>query len=284
VLVVEPLKGAGRPTVIAPRVIAAEVSSDGTAIMVRRGPDRVVYVTGADSSKIDLSKTTVPVDPRAERCQMYHEAFRMMRDYFYDPGHHGVNMDSLEAHYAAYLPQLVRRRDLNDLLTLAFGEVSISHLGVGGGDVRSNALPSERTGLLGADYTVDHGRYRIARIMRNGPYQSQNSLTRAPLDQPGVNVNEGDYLLAVDSVNVTADKPVDFYFVGKAVKVTTIRVGPSPDGVGARDVMVVPTPGENGLRRANWAEANRREVERRTNGKIAYIYIDGWDPGGLSEI
>jgi tricorn protease len=111
-----------------------------------------------------------------------------------------------------------------------------------------------------------------------------NTLTRAPLDQPGVNVKEGEYLLAVDSINVTADRPVDFFFVGKAGRATTIRVGPSADGAGARDVMVVPTAGENGLRRANWAESNRREVERRSGGQLAYVFIDGWNPAGLSEL
>lgn len=207
-----------------------------------------------------------------------------MRDYFYDPGHHGVDMSALERHYAAYLPQITRRSDLNDLLYYAFGEVSISHLAIGGGDNPSGSTPPERTGVLGADYVVENSRYRFARIMRSGPYQLLNTLTRAPLDQPGVDVREGDYLLAVDGVEVTVERPVDFFFVGKAGRATTIRVSQSADGANVREAVVVPTIGENGLRRTNWAEANRREVERRSNGRIAYVYIDGWDRGGVSEL
>ena len=282
VLLADPSTGQ-RPTVIAANVSAAELSSDGSTLIVRRGGDWSMHVIGGDSAKVDLSNAEVRIEPRAEWRQLYREAFRMMRDYFYDAGHHGANVAALEQHYAAYLPQVTRRSELNDLLTYAFGEISISHLGVGGGDLRSGSTPPERIGVLGADFTIDSGRYRIARIMRNGPYQLLNSLTRAPLDQPGVRVSEGDYLIAVDSINVTADRPVEFYLVGKANRPTTIRVAARADGSNARDIVVVPTVGENGLRRANWAESNRREVERRTNGRLAYVHIDGWSQAGLSE-
>jgi tricorn protease len=282
VLLVDPHSGK-RPTVIADDVRSAEVSSDGSTLVIGRGSDWTLIRPGADSVKVDLSKATIQVEPRAEWRQLYHEAFRMMRDYFYDPAHHGVNMEALERHYADYVPHLVRRADLTDLLYYAFGEVSISHLGIGGGDTRNTSAPSDRVGVLGADYTIDRGRFRFARIMRNGPYQAMSSLARAPLDQPGAEVKEGEYLLAVDSVNVTADRPVDFFFVGKANRPTLIRVGPSADGRGAREIVVVPTVGENTLRRANWAEANRREVERRSGGQLAYVHIPSWSPAGLSE-
>lgn len=282
VLLVDPHSGQ-RPTVIAPNVRSAEVSSDGSTLVIGRGADWMLIQPAGDSLKVDLSKATVQAEPRVEWRQLYHEAFRMMRDYFYDPAHHGVNMAALERHYAGYLPHLTRRADLNDLLYYAFGEVSISHLGIGGGDTRSAPSSPDRVGVLGADYTIEQGRFRFARIMRNGPYQQMSSLARAPLDQPGALVKEGEYLLAVDSVNVTADRPVDFFFVGKANRPTVIRVGPTPDGRGAREIIVVPTAGENTLRRANWAEANRREVERRSGGKLAYVHIAGWSPSGLSE-
>ncbi len=282
VLLVDP-RTQQSPTVVAPNVRGAEVSSDGSTLVIMRGNQWTALVVGGDSIKIDLSQATVPVEPRAEWAQIYREAFRMMRDYFYDPAHHGADMTALERHYAAYLPGLTRRSDLNDLLYYAFGEVSISHLLVAGGDMPNASPPQERIGVLGADLTIANGMYRVDRIMRNGPYQLLNPLTRAPLDQPGVDVQEGDYLLAVDSVTVTADRPADFFFVGKAGRPTTLRVGPSPNGTGARDVMVVPSPGENGLRRANWAEANRREVERRSGGQVAYVHIDGWSQAGISE-
>ena len=283
VLLFNPLTGE-RPKVIAPTVRSAEVSSDATTLVLGRGNEWSTLVVGGDSAKLDLSAVTVPVEPRTEWAQIYREAFRMMRDYFYDPAHHGVDLAALERHYAAYLPQLTRRSELNDLLYLAFGEISISHLAIGGGDIASVSAPQERIGVLGADFTVENGRYRFARIMRSGPYQLFNNLTRAPLDQPGVDVKEGEYLLAVDTVSVTVDRPVDFFFVGKAGRTATIRVGPSADGRNARDVVVVPTVGENALRRSHWAESNRREVERRSGGRLAYVFIDGWNPSGLSEL
>ena len=283
VLLVDP-RSNDRPAVIAPDVRSAEVSSDGSTLAIRRGNEWILHVIGGDSTKLDLSKATVAVEPHGEWRQIYREAFRMMRDYFYDPAHHGVDMTALEQHYAAYLPGLTRRADLNDLLYYAFGEISVSHLGIGGGDVRNTSGPSERVGVLGADYTINSGRYRFSRIMRNGPYQSMNTLARAPLDQPGVDVRAGDYLIAVDSVPVMADRPVDFYFTGKANRPTRIRVSATPEGAAAREVLVVPTTGENALRRANWAEANRRAVERRSNGRLAYVHVDGWNPGGVSEL
>jgi tricorn protease len=265
-----------------------QVSSDGSAaLLIKRDGWALLPATGAaaDAKAVDLSRATVRVEPRAEWRQIYAEAMRMMRDYFYDPAHHGVDMVTLERHFRNYLPNVKRRMELTDLLYYAFGEISVSHLGIGGGDMpRPNLPPPERIGVLGADIAIENGRYRLTRVLRNGEYQSENALTRAPLDQPGAVVRDGEYVFAIDSVPVTTDRPLETFLVGKAGRATVLRVGPTADGNGARDMTIVPAAGDNSLRRANWAAANRREVERRSNDRLAYVWIDGWSQDGVATL
>ena len=138
------------------------------------------------------------VDPRAEWSQMYHEVWRIERDFLYDPNHHGLNIPATEKKYSAYLAGVGGRGDLNYLFVEMLGEVTIGHMFVGGGDVPKPL--QVRGGLLGADYKVENGRYRFARIY-NG--ENWNPDLRAPLTQPGVDVKVGDYLLEVNGRDVT---------------------------------------------------------------------------------
>ncbi len=259
-------------------------SQDGSRLLYRKGGSW--FLVSADAppkdgeGRVDL-KLEVSVDPRAEWRQMYREAWRMMRDYFYDPNYHGQNLAELEKHYGEYLPNITRREDLNTLMMLALGYVSVSHFFAGGGDTPPSAGGQGRVGLLGADFQIDQGRYKIARVLRSGHYASPNSLLRAPLDQPGMNVKEGEYLLAVDGQQITANKNILSYFEGK----TTVKllIGPKPDGEGARTITAVTIPGEQGLRRTNWAERNRRQVEERSGGKLGYIYVQDFGQSGIED-
>ncbi|MCA0374636.1 MAG: PDZ domain-containing protein [Gemmatimonadetes bacterium] len=278
------LAAAQRPVSLATGVDGAELSVDGSvAVVTRNGATTLVTVATGASTPLDLTTARVDVDPRAEWRQMYDEAFRMMRDYFYDPGHHGANITQLREHYRAYLPSLTRRAQLNDLLLYAFGEVSVSHLSVSRGDDRTPAAPAERIGVLGADVAVAGNRFRLTRILRNGPYFASNALVRAPLDV-GDAVREGDIILAIDSTEVLADRPLEAYLVGKAGRPTALRVARSADGADARTVTIVPSPGENALRRANWARTNAQRVAERTRGAVAYVYVDQWSPAGMAEL
>ena len=200
------------------------------------------------------------------------------RVYFYDPGHHGQDIHQLEGHYGTYLPSVTRREDLNNLLRLALGHVSVSNLVVSGGDTPAAGSP-QRVGLLGADYEISEGRYRITRIYRSGHYNSPNRLLRAPLDQPGVDVQEGDYLLAVDGVDVVATRNIYSYFEGKAFKPVEITVGLEPARRGTRTYTIIPISSENALRRANWALANQRLVDEMTQGQIRYMYVPNYTDG-----
>lgn len=219
----------------------------------------------------------VRINPREEWAQIYRDAWRIQREMFYDPGLHGVNIADFQAKYRKYLSNISSRRELNYLMQDMMGEISVGHLNVVGGD--NPELKTVQTGLLGADYEIANNRYRFARIF-NG--ENWNPGLVAPLTQPGVNVNVGDYLLAVDGRDVNANESVYKFFEAKAGKQVRLRVGPNADGSGSREVSVQPVASEAGLRNLAWIEDNRRKVEKASNGRIAYIYMPDTAFGGLT--
>ncbi len=219
----------------------------------------------------------VYVDPRAEWDQMYRETWRIERDFFYAPNFHGLDLQATAKKYEPYLASLAHRADLNYLFQEMLGELSVGHLYVQGGDTPNpNRVPG---GLLGADYKIENGRYRFARVF-NG--ENWNPQLRAPLTQPGVNVVAGEYLLEVKGRNLTANDNIYSFFESTANKQVVIKVGPNPDGSGSREVTVVPIQNEQGLRNLAWIEENRRKVDKMSEGKLAYIYLPDTAGGGYT--
>ncbi len=215
-----------------------------------------------------LETMEVRVDPPAEWRQMYHEAFRLERDFFYDPGFHGYDLKAAEKRYEPYLDGLASRVDLNYLFEEALGGLTVGHLRVNGGDFADvHRVP---VGLLGADYEIANGRYRFAHVYDG---ENWNPQLRAPLTQPGVNVSAGEYLLSVNGREVRADADVYSFFEETANKSVRMRVGPDPSGAGAREVTVTPVANETALRNLAWVEENRRMVDRLSKGRLAYIYL-----------
>lgn len=210
----------------------------------------------------------VATDPRAEWKEMYHEAFRLQRAFFYDPSYHGLDLAATEKSYARYVDGLGSRADLDYLFQEVFGNLTVGHLFVGSPPGVPNGTP--RNGLLGADYVVDNGRWKFARVYAG---ESWNPQFRAPLTQPGVNVKEGEYLLAVNGQELTKSESVDEALQGTAGKSVLLRVGPNANGAGARDVTVVPLASETILRHLAWIDHNRRTVDKLSGGKLAYLYI-----------
>ena len=256
------------------------VTSDGTRLALRRqGVWSIVSTEAppkAEEGKFKLNPIELTIDPRAEWRQMYGEAWRRMREYFYDPNLHGQNFAELQAHYAAYLPNLSTREDLNLLLKEMFGHLSSSHMAVSGGDSPSLDGTKETVGLLGADFEIDGDRYRIKRVLLGDNTRGITS----PLSQPGVNVKAGEYLLTVDGEEIKSQDNMYRYFVNKALKRVPIRVGPNADGKGSRVVNVVPITSESQLRYYDWAENNRLRVESASGGKLGYIHLpDTGDAG-----
>jgi tricorn protease len=208
---------------------------------------------------------------------MYHEVWRIERDFLYDPHYHGYDLKAAEKAFLPYLDGIASRRDLNYLFMQMLSELSLGHVYIRGGDIAEVKGP--KGGLLGADYVIENGRYRFARVYDG---ENWNPGLRAPLTQPGVNVKAGEYLLAVNGQDVPAADDLYRYFEGTGGKAVVIRVGPNADGTGARDVTVVPVESEQALRNRAWVEANRRKVYEMTKGRVAYVYLPDTAVGGYT--
>lgn len=231
----------------------------------------------SNAKTLILSSMEVRVEPVMEWKEMYHEAFRFERDFFYDPGFHGLDLAATEKKYAAYLPGVASRSDLNYIFQEAMGELTVGHLFVSGGDgPEVKRIP---VGLLGADYKIENGRYRFSRIYDG---ENWNPQLHAPLTQPGVNVTQGEYLLAVNGRELRSTDEVYSFFEATAGKSVILRVGANPDGTGSREVTVVPVENEGGLRQLAWVEDNRRKVEQLSAGKLAYVYLPDTASGGYT--
>jgi tricorn protease len=260
---------------------AYQITADGAHIALRR--QGVWSIVSSDTppkpeeGRLKLNPFELTIDPREEWKQMFAEVWRRMRENFYDPNLHGQNLAELQSHYAAYLPNISTREDLNGLFREMFSHLSVSHLEVLGGEVTVSRGGSDETvGLLGADLEIDNGRYRIKRILRGDNTRRISS----PLAQPGVNVKAGEYILAVDGVDISADQSFYRYFLNKANKTVALKVATTADGNGARTVNVVPVPNETLLRNYDWAENNRLRVAELSGGKLGYIYLpDTGDAG-----
>ncbi|HEY9283671.1 MAG TPA: PDZ domain-containing protein, partial [Pyrinomonadaceae bacterium] len=251
---------------------AFELSANGEKMLFRQGPNWVIAATAAPvkpgEGVIKTAEMEVRVDPKAEWRQMFDEVWRGERDFFYDPNLHGLDVAAMKKRYEPYLDSVAHRADLTYLFREMLNQLTVGHMFISGGD---RPLPTfVAGGLLGADYRVENGRYRFAKVY-NG--ESWNPQLRAPLTQPGVNVKAGEYLLAVDGRDVRAAHEVYSFFEGRAGKQTVIKVGPNADGAGAREVTVVPVPSEQGLRALDWIEGNRRKVDQLSGGRVAYVYV-----------
>jgi tricorn protease len=232
----------------------------------------------AGEGVLRMADMEVHVDPPAEWKQMYHEVWRIERSYFYDPNLHGVNAADGEKEYEKYVDSLASRADLNYIIHEFLSEFTVGHLRGGGGNI-----PEPRRvqgGLLGADYQIANGRYRISRIYTA---EAWNPQLRAPLAEPGLNVNAGDYVLAIDGQNLAATDDISRLLEGTANKHVVIKIGSDPSGAGAREITVIPVANEQQLRHQAWVEANRRKVDELSGGKLAYVYLPDTGQGGLTE-
>jgi tricorn protease len=255
-----------------PGAVAYTLSASRKKVLARVGQNWLI----ADAGKIDPSKgriatgdIRVRVDPRAEWRQMLREAWRINRDYFYDPGMHGADWDAVWVRYEPFLEHMTNREDAARVIRWMLSELAVGHSYSGGGDygARPDRVPG---GLLGADYDVADGRYRFARVFGG---LNWTPALRSPLTEPGVDVQAGEYLLAVDGVDLRPPENLFSRFENTAGRQVQITVGPRPDGRGARTVTVVPVESEMALRNRDWVEGNIRKVHEATNGRVAYVYV-----------
>ena len=218
---------------------------------------------------LNVSQLEMQVDPRAEWAQIFRETWRIQREYFYDPKMHGADWQAIYEKYRPFLTHVGHRTDLGYLIAMVGGELTVGHSYLlGEGDIPREDPVS--VGLLGADLAVENGRYRIKKVYTG---ENWNPDLRAPLSSPGLQVEEGDYLLEVNGRSLAPPANLYGLFEGTAGRQTLIRVNKTPSLEGSRIVTVVPIASEDGLRTRAWIEENRRLVDKLSGGRLAYVWL-----------
>jgi tricorn protease len=258
------------------------VTADGKKLFVT-SKRKYAMVEIKPSQKFEKPLNTadmeVPVDPRAEWRQLFADAYRFERDFFYDPGMHGVNWQALRDRYGKLLDGAVTRWDVDFILGEFIAELNASHTYKGGGDLQQ--APQRSVGMLGVDWEVANGAYRIKRIVRGGAWDVD---VRAPLDEPGVNVKEGEYVLAVNGVPLDTKLDPWAGFSGLGDKTVVLTVNSTPSMAGSRQVVVKTLTEETELRFRSWVEERRQRVEKATGGRAGYIYVQSTGVNAQNEL
>ncbi len=274
------LKSRKATTLINSDVVEFQLSPRGKKILYSLGK---TWGIADASGKIDtvsgrlaIDTVQVRIDPRQEWQQIFDEVWRINRDYFYDPAMHGANWPAMREKYRQFLPRCVTRDDLNRVLMWMCSEIAVGHHRVGGGDdiTVAKTVPG---GLLGADFEIDSGRYRVKKVFGglnwNGEFQ-------APLTEPGVRVKAGEYILAMKGIELKSTDNIFRLLENTSGKIVELQVGPQADGTDSRTVSVVPIPSESALRNRDWVEGNLKRVHAATDGRVAYVYVPNTAGGG----
>jgi tricorn protease len=258
-----------------------EISSDRKKMAYQKG--QVYGITAAGKKPepgkgiLNTAAISVKIDPAAEWPEIFDEAWRVNRDYFYDPGMHGVDWKAMKIKYSQFLPDLSCRSDLNRVIQWMCSELGVGHHRISSSGDRLFDPKPVGGGLLGADYSISGNRYMIARIYGG---LNWNPDLRSPLTEPGLNINQGDYILAVNGTDVTADKNIFSFFENTSGKIVELTINNKPDYTGSRVVKVVPISSEFGLRNRAWVEGNLKKVTEATNGQVAYVYVPNTSTAG----
>lgn len=255
-------------------------ASDG--VEPQRGPKKQSYVIVPANAApkpgdgaVSLDGLEVKIDPPAEWAQMYREVWRIERAYFYDPGFHGFDTQAAERRLQPYVGQIQSRADLNYLFQEGLTGFSVGHLRGNGGAIPASHKVSG--GVLGADYVIYEQHYCLSKIYGGTPWSPE---VKAPLAQPGLDVHEGDCILAIDGTKLTSAIDIQALLEGTAGHEVTLRIGTS-GGDKAHDVTVIPLPSEQPLRYLDWIEQNRHKVEALSGGKLAYVYLPDTGQAGF---
>lgn len=260
----------------------AILAAKGQKMLVRKSNDYAIIEVKENQKmdkKLAMTGLEVLVDPAAEWRQMFADAWRFQRDYFYDPGMHGVDWNGMRKRYGALLDDAVTRWDVNYVIGELIGELNSSHTYRGGGATEN---PVQRgVGYLGVDFALENGAYRIRKIIDGAVWDSE---VRSPLSRPGVNVKEGDYLLAVNGQPLDSGLDPWAAFQGLAGKTVMLTVNDKPTREGAREVLVETLATEARLRNLAWIESNRKRVEELSGGKAGYVYVPDTGINGQKEL
>ena len=261
-----------------------------TSYDINRPGDKIIYRAGplfgiidnkpgqkVGDGKIELGGLEMKLDPRAEWKQIFNEAWRIERDFYYDPTMRGLDWAAIKARYEQELPYVAHRTDLNYLIGEMIAELNTSHAYVSGGEMPE--LTRVGVGLLGVDFEVRDGYYRFKKIY---PGDNSSPSTRSPLTEPGVIVREGDYLLAVNGQPLRAGDNPFALFENTVNKQVLLKVNDKPSEAGARTVTVRPIASDTSLRYLDWVEGNRRKVAEATGGRCAYMHVPDTQISGIN--
>jgi tricorn protease len=260
------------------------LSADGSKVIVRSGAAFSVYdaaPNGANSKKaVSTAGLMVNRVPTEEWNQIFNEVWRRYRDWFYVENMHGYDWEALRKQYAAWLPHVAHRSDLNYVISEMISELTVQHTYVEGGDFEMPRRP--RAALPGARFSLDKasGRYRIAKIF---PGQNEESTYRSPLTEIGVEVAAGDFVLAVDGEELRADEDPYRLLRDKADRPVELTVNAKPTMEGARKVSFNPITNESDLIYLEWTTANRERVDRLSEGRIGYLHVPDMGGPGVRE-
>lgn len=224
---------------------------------------------------VNMNNVEAIIDPRAEWKQIFEEAWRYMRDRFYDPKFGGLDWNAKKAQYEAYLPYVTTRGDLNYVLGLMFAEVGTGHSYVQGGDMGAPSRPPVPVGMLGADLKDVNGVVQFEKIYRG------EAGDPGPLNLQGMNLKDGDYLLAINGKPVGGEVSPYELLVNKVGRPVTLTVNSKPTKEGARTITVRPMGSEASLREDDWVESNRKKVAEMSNGRIGYMYVPNTSAEGM---
>ncbi len=262
-----------------------DISFDGKKVIYQKGKQLGIAEAKSEGSakpgegSLDLAGMQVKVNHKQEWEQIFNECWRLERDFFYAPTMHGVNWDKIKEKYGQMLPFVSHRSDLTYLIGEMIGELACSHTYVGGGEYPE--FKKTKTGMLGIDWEADSasGYYRIKKILKGENWKED---LRSPLTEPGIEVNAGEYIVAVDGEPLTISVSPYSLFINKADKLVTLSVNSRPSLKGAREVTVKPIANESELRYFNWVEENRQKVDKATDGKVGYVHIPDMGGNGLN--
>ncbi len=257
------------------------VAPKGEKILVWKDEKLAVIKIDADQKiekTVPTEKMMMTVIPIEEWKQLFNDVWRFERDYFYDPGMHGVDWNLMKSRYGSLIDQANSRSDVNIIIGDLIAELNASHTYTGGGDItRAKTID---VGYLGADIVLENGGYRIKKIISGAPWDVKS---RSPLSAVGIGVREGDYILAVNGLKVDTSKPISASFQGLADTPVQLTIGKEPTDTGQK-VIVKPMRSENRLRHLAWIENNRKRVEKISNGRIGYIYVRSTGLDGQNEL
>ncbi|MGB5007860.1 MAG: PDZ domain-containing protein, partial [Ferruginibacter sp.] len=251
-------------------------------MLVRRGAAYTI-IKPEENQKFEktlrLAEMEMMVDPKAEWKQLFDDAWRMERDYFYDPGMHGVNWNTVKDRYSKMLESALTREEVDFIIGEMIGELNASHTYHGGGDLeRPN---NKNVGYLGVDWQAEGNFYKIKTIIRGAAW---DAATRSSLDQPGIDIKEGSYILAVNGMPITTDQEPYAFFTGLDKKTVELTYNSTPSFAGAKTAIVQTMDNEYQLRFLAWIEANRKRVDAATNGEVGYIYVPSTGRDGQEEL